>query len=958
MSSDRHERAAELFVEASELPEAERQAWLERACGGDRELLEEVLELLAYDTDPLGPIPHDPAAPGDTPSSAFVKRLEEQRPPSPRYRFVGEIARGGMGAILKVWDKALGRQLAMKVVLGQASAGRGETPPVPERLLVRFLDEAKITGQLDHPGIVPVHELGVDDLGRVFFTMRLVKGETLLVALRRLRAGEPEWSRARALGVLLKVCEAMAFAHAHGVVHRDLKPANVMVGRFGEVYVMDWGLGRVVGQHDGKDIRLVVPDGPESAVLGAEGTSELVTRDGDVVGTPSYMAPEQARGELDRIGARSDVYSAGAILYDLLAGHPPYADRAGERAAGYAVYRMLLEGPPTPLERAGVPMPPELVAICEKAMARDPAARYADMQEMARDVRAFLEDRVVRAHRTGARVELTKWVRRNRGAAAGLATALLALLLAGALYAWQERRRSRAVGELYEERLAESVLARLAAPVPIRPESIATLQTLVEQAQWLLARGRARGIALPPAPAELPPSAADLPYPLQVDHTYATGFAGILAANREALASRAPDDPDRARLEEDVLVLTEEVPYREQLFLRHLEDERLRALLEGPGASDPRVAFGARLRAIERRLPRARDDLELARGLRARTLEEPAERWRACARSIADPAQCPAYEGLELEPVLGLVPLRRDPGSGLWEFLHVLSGEAPAAGPDGRWTVRPETGVVLVLVPGAERAVLGVEREGGTPERHPDPGCLPQEGPLRTVALAPCFLAKHELTQAQWFRLTGDLPSEHFAGASLAGGYARLSRAHPVEGVSCEEAETWLARWSLALPTEAQWEHAARAGGAAPFGASDEPAALQAVANVADRSYAPFYPAVEELAAWDDGFPLHAPVGSFAPNAYGLFDAQGNVSEWTRDWHCQSLGDRDVARVVPGSGELVPPYAFKRTFRGSSFKSTGRWLRLSFRPEALPRSVHDGTGVRPCIDLPGAAQRR
>ena len=195
-------------------------------------------------------------------STTLIAQLSAHGKGFGRYTIRGEVARGGMGAILKIWDAELRRHLAMKVILGQAGAlPSGETPPVESSKIARFLEEAQVTGQLDHPGIVPVHELGLDPDGRLYFTMKLVKGESLHAIFEHVREGRAEWTQTRALNVLLKVCEAMAYAHDKGVIHRDLKPANVMVGKFGEVHVMDWGLARIEGQKDRKDVRIRA-DGP------------------------------------------------------------------------------------------------------------------------------------------------------------------------------------------------------------------------------------------------------------------------------------------------------------------------------------------------------------------------------------------------------------------------------------------------------------------------------------------------------------------------------------------------------------------------------------------------------------------------------------------------------------------------------------------------------------------------
>jgi formylglycine-generating enzyme required for sulfatase activity/tRNA A-37 threonylcarbamoyl transferase component Bud32 len=326
----------------------------------------------------------------------------------------------------------------MKVILGgSASRGGDETANVDAKLLARFLEEAQVTSQLDHPGIVPVHELGLDADGRVYFTMKLVKGRDLRTIFELVEDGKEGWNDTRALSVMLKVCEAVAYAHKKGVIHRDLKPANIMVGGFGEVFVMDWGLARVIGRKDAHDVR-PAPD-LESALRSVHTArrdereelahSPVVTMDGDVMGTPAYMAPEQARGAVEEIGPRSDVYSVGAMLYHLLARTPPYMSPA-MLARGRSVLEMVLEGPPEPLATLRRDLPNELVAICDKAMSREAAARYADTLELAEDLRAYLENRVVRAYETGAWAEARKWVRRNKALASATLGAV-ALLVAG-----------------------------------------------------------------------------------------------------------------------------------------------------------------------------------------------------------------------------------------------------------------------------------------------------------------------------------------------------------------------------------------------------------------------------------------------------------------------------------------------------------------------------------------------
>ena len=349
-----------------------------------------------------------------------------------RYRLDGEVGRGGMGTVWRVWDSKLRRLLALKVVAE-------ERPTVDvEGRRSRFLMEAQITAQLDHPGIAPVHELGADEHGRAYFTMKLVDGETLARVLERWVEGDGTWSRERILGLLVRVCEAVAYAHERSVVHRDLKPQNIMIGRFGEVYVMDWGLARVAGDNDvGVEPAYASPD------LDAREDARA-TRDGEVLGTPAYMAPEQARAENASLTPAADVYAVGAMLYELLTRTPPYADRARDRVA---IWRDALATPPTPIAELEPNAPEELVSICERAMAREPELRYASMLDLAADLRAHLEERVVRAHASGAWIEAKKWVRRNTGWAWTAALLVLAVLTGMAGIALTEARGRRLADE-------------------------------------------------------------------------------------------------------------------------------------------------------------------------------------------------------------------------------------------------------------------------------------------------------------------------------------------------------------------------------------------------------------------------------------------------------------------------------------------------------------------------------
>jgi serine/threonine protein kinase len=273
-----------------------------------------------------------------------------------RYELRGVLGRGGMSTVFRARDRALDREVALKVM---AAEGEGTVS--------RLRTEARVLARLEHPGLVPVHDVGTLPDGRVFYVMRLVRGRRLDAHARE------ERSLSALLRLFERVCEAVAFAHAQGVLHRDLKPANVMVGPFGEVLVLDWGLAKEVAAAPAREAAPVSPPGArsETVALGsALADAPTRTRRGAVLGTPGFMAPEQARGEVDALDERADVYALGAMLRFLLETREDDAPRA-------------------------------LRAIAAKASADDPAGRYGSVAALADDVSRFLSADPVAAHREG-----------------------------------------------------------------------------------------------------------------------------------------------------------------------------------------------------------------------------------------------------------------------------------------------------------------------------------------------------------------------------------------------------------------------------------------------------------------------------------------------------------------------------------------------------------------------------
>lgn len=365
------------------------------------------------------------------------------------YRKGNVVAMGGMGAIHEARQAAMGRKVAMKVMLREES----------ESGLRRFINEARVTGMLEHPNIVPVHELGVDPAGRVFYTMKFVNGTTLAEVLAGLHLGTEEAVKKYPLSFLLtvfqKVCDAIAFAHSRGVHHRDLKPENVMIGDFGEVLVMDWGLSKETGfASDAEDVA-------QSVTITANG--ELRTLDGSVLGTPAYMSPEQARGEIGSVDERSDIYSLGVILHEILYLQAPVSGENMNEVVQKVAAGMMDRMPDHPRRHLpGGKVPASLDAVRRKALAYDMDRRYQKVQDLQADIAAYQSGFATSAEAAGLGKHVVLFIKRNKGVSASVLGALVALV---GLSAWFTTHLIKARNEsLVAEQNAQKELAiRIAA---------------------------------------------------------------------------------------------------------------------------------------------------------------------------------------------------------------------------------------------------------------------------------------------------------------------------------------------------------------------------------------------------------------------------------------------------------------------------------------------------------------
>lgn len=444
----------------------DRELFIANACGEDFALLSEVRALLETGGETSSSYPSDPARfplmegrLDVTIAAGPTKQSPQTEPPavSPAQPSVGpapanpdapvpfvfgkRIAQGGMGAILEAEDCKLGRTIAVKVMLDERDKD--------EAAKQRFIQEAAVLGRLEHPNIVPIHDLGRDSAGNLYYTMKLVKGRTLQDILNDLRAEKPEalkhYPLDRLLTIFLKVCDALAFAHDQKIIHRDLKPENVMVGEFGEVLVMDWGIAKIL---DGR-AEIGGIDALASSDNASISGSYTATLEGSVMGTPQYMSPEQAQGEIAEMDARSDIFSLGGILYTILTLRPPVegkdvwevldkvsnADITPPTTFGGATTAKgeprskgkVLEAKnitPLPHIPAGR-VPNALSAVAMKALSLEKRKRYQSVTVLSGDIEKYQGGFATSAEKAGAMKQLVLLAKRHKGVTVTLAAMLL-----------------------------------------------------------------------------------------------------------------------------------------------------------------------------------------------------------------------------------------------------------------------------------------------------------------------------------------------------------------------------------------------------------------------------------------------------------------------------------------------------------------------------------------------------
>lgn len=794
-----------------------------------------------------------------------------------------QLGQGAQGTVHLADDTRLGRTVALKV-LPLHRLGR-------EQAKSRFRREAEMASRLQHPAICTVFEAGEHE-GTAFIAMQYVAGRTLAEHMAAARAAETPLAIDFVLNFVEQSARALQVAHDAGLVHRDIKPGNLMVADGGRPVVLDFGLAR--DEEDASDL----------------------TQTGDVIGTPSYMSPEQLHGSRFPVDGRTDVYSLGVTLFECLTGRRPFAAPTQQAL----MQQILLATAPDPRQwRPEISR--DLVVVLATALAKNREHRYASAAAFAEDLRRLRSREPVLARAIGPLHRLWRWGQSRPTLAASLLLTAVSLLAGAivsfALYIELKSAHAAYVSLADTPRLRDVERQALRLP-PAGPENVAVLEAwLTHHARPLASRLPQHRLALAalerlavtadpdPPPSEVTGDDREGEQHLQDMRerledlrraeatTERNGRLQALAMNRARIArmEREVDKQEAAIGNRQRVVFTDP-----EVGFRHEELAELVQLLErftGPGGM---------LAMIEARLAWSTDMVRV-------TVHEQAAAWHTASAEVAAD---PRYGGRSLAPQPGLVPLGPDPSSRLQEFAFAAAGGVPHRDPtSGELALAADSAPVFVLVPPGTIGPIG--------ERTAD-----EDEPTRSIELDWYFVGKHELTRAQWRRLGGD--HRQLFPDDVLGADADM---HPATDIPWFGGRDTLARHGLQLPTEAQWEFAARGGTVSPHSTGVDPANLRMAANLRDEG--------------EDGFLLTAPVHVLRANGFGLHHVHGNVAEWCTDPE-QRSGNRS---------ELRNGGARNRPVRGGSFAAAPPQGRAGSRGTRNASVGYPYVGLRPVRPVTG-----
>lgn len=935
------ERLEDLFDRAAELPPAERIAFAERECGSNEALrreLRRLLEGLSGD-DVLGTIQ------GGAPSRAGTRIGS--------YTLLERIGEGGMGEVYAAEQvEPVRRRVAIKIIKpGMDSA----------QVVLRFEAERQALARMEHPYIARVYDGGTTGDGRPYFVMEYVDGVPLTEFCDQQRLTTRE-----RLELFLDICGGVQHAHQKGIIHRDLKPSNLLVTR-----------------EDGRPTPKIIDFGVARATTGHLTERSLHTHLGQIIGTLDYMSPEQADPTSADIDTRSDVYSLGIVLYQLLSGFLPFDHSSSPELLLSEIQRRIREqDPPTPSTRlrrergTATALAPlrktnqgtwirqltgDLDWMCMKALEKDPARRYASAADLAADIRRHLAHEPVLAGPPRPLYRASKFVRRHR---VGVSAAILIAaavsvgfvgVAAGRMDALAAEQRRKALEPQVDAFAASRLLREAESLWPVSVANIPRFERWIAEAS-ALATKRARyaeGLERLAARAlpwtdddrqrdrmETPDLECLVPMEAELEwlRTRLAGIAPEKENNRREVERQitavqaaldrlveAAETRRSWRFESSADSAAHDVLVRLHGDLERIGDES-RGLLATEG-----VTFGVGW-GVPRRLAFARRlEQEFAAGGDAQRA------WTEALRQIPE-----RYPGLDLKVQPDLVPLGPDPVTGLWEFALLTSGEPAVRDATGKLVLSPESGIVLVLIPeggfwmGSQRESreLPCFYDGPVPVEDGESGL--DKRALRVERVDAFFLSKFETTQAQWQRFVGENPANEQASSGLVRGPLL-----PVNSVSWTDCNKVAKQLGLTLPTEQQWEYAARAGTDTPWWTGGDAESLACIENVFDlSSHYRFRDWATKVgispAQWEDGWPVIDRVDGRIGNPWGLHDMLGNVAEW-----CQNMPY--LYGTTPG---VAPETRRIRVARGGDARSPVEHCRSASRRDGPVGMALPSLGVR------------
>lgn len=866
------------------------------------------------------------------------------------FRIVGEIGSGGMARVYEAEQISLNRRVALKVLYPHLT--------LSDLAIRKFRREAEAGGRQSHPGIVSVYAVGEHD-GVHYIAQELVEGARTLAHMLEAYRTETALPRGYFRDMakyIVAVAEALHHAHTMGVVHRDVKPSNILIDSSGRPMISDFGLAKV-----------------EDALA--------LSRTGDFSGTPYYMSPEQAMGGHSGLDQRTDVYSLGVTLYESLTLERPFNGKTS-----HEVIRQISTCDPEEPVKVNPRVPRDLSVICMKAMEKEPARRYPSAEAMAEDLHRFLTGDVILARPAGWTDKLVKRVKRNPVVSIALAVALLsfvALLCLTPWYLWRlsdERnnaleskevasRRYEEMRRLSDDKLLSDYLDEVETLWPAHPEKVADMEAWLIKTGELIARldlhrqtlDTLRRDALPydeearQHDRKIHPDAANLEKIVMLQPMLDQAISRT-EAQRDALDNLENAD-EIANLENRLKGMRDNKTELEKLRVQYETEvgKRITWKFEGYETQWQHDILEGLVKGLEGIseddgfIKKIEERLDFARTLRRKTIDDYETEWAISIKAVADKKLSPHYEGLRIEPQVGLVPLGPDPNSGLYEFGHFQTGAIPARDDSGRLMIEESNCLIFVLLPGGS-FMMGAERPGQnrTPNSpNVDPNAYSYEGPVREVTIPPFFISKFEMSQAQWKRFTGSNPSGYTPSSRSKG--SPITLIHPVEQVEWFECEKILFRLKLRLPSESEWEYAARGGSSTVWFTGNKRESLSGHANLADSFYrrneGPPH-IVYDL--WlDDGYFSHAPVNTLSPNAFGLHHMVGNVWEWCQDGYMPRYNECPV----DGSAYKALDDSHERVIRGGAFNTCALLSRSSYRKWMDPGSRERYCGIRPACSL-------